>query len=388
VICVPKSISILIVAGLAVVLGGCTLTPESKPGGMIASPVSFDALPGWAGDDHGAALVALRRSCDKPRESRGPLKISRADWRAPCAAARNVGDGDDAREFFERWFRPFRISSSTRDSGLITGYFEADLRGARRPSAQFNVPIYRLPEDLVRLDLRHFDTKLAKKHYVGRVVGGELRPYYERGDIADGALSDKGQELLWVDDAIDAFVLHVQGSGRVTMRDGSVVRIGYAGNNGWPYRSIGRALIARGALQRGGASWGDIRRWMDANPERVKALLAVNRRYIFFRVIDGDGPIGAAGVALTPGRSLAVDPRYMPFGVPVWLDTVWPGSSVKPLRRLMIAQDSGNAIRGVVRGDFFWGFGAPALAFAGTMKSQGRYFVLLPKAAAARRAGS
>jgi membrane-bound lytic murein transglycosylase A len=172
------------------------------------------------------------------------------------------------------------------------------------------------------------------------------------------------------------------------MRDGSVVRIGYAGNNGWPYRSIGRALIARGALQRGGASWGDIRRWMDANPERVKALLAVNRRYIFFRVIDGDGPIGAAGVALTPGRSLAVDPRYMPFGVPVWLDTVWPGSSVKPLRRLMIAQDSGNAIRGVVRGDFFWGFGAPALAFAGTMKSQGRYFVLLPKAAAARRAGS
>ena len=172
------------------------------------------------------------------------------------------------------------------------------------------------------------------------------------------------------------------------MRDGTVVRIGYAGNNGWPYRSIGRALIARGDLQRGKASWGEIRRWLDNNQDRAKALLAVNRRYIFFREIKGDGPIGAAGVALTPGRSLAVDPRFMPFGVPVWLDTVWPGNTAKPLRRLMVAQDSGNAIRGVVRGDFFWGYGAKALALAGNMKSQGRYFVLLPKAAAARRAGS
>jgi membrane-bound lytic murein transglycosylase A len=167
-----------------------------------------------------------------------------------------------------------------------------------------------------------------------------------------------------------------------------VVRIGYAGSNGWPYRSIGRALIDRSALQRGKASWDDIRGWIDANRDAASALLAVNRRYIFFREIEGDGPIGAAGIALTPGRSLAIDPRYMPFGVPVWLDTTWPDQPDKPLRRLMIAQDSGNAIRGVVRGDFFWGYGAEALAYAGRMKSRGRYFVLLPKSAAARRAGS
>lgn len=386
----PKPASVLIIAGLGVLLDACTLTPgltpEFRPGEMIASPVSFDALPGWQDDDHGAALTAFVRSCQMPKESRGPLRISRADWRAPCAAAAKVGGG--ARDFFERWFRPFRIAGGATDRGLITGYFEADLRGARRRSSQFNVPIYRLPGDLVSVDLRRFDATLAGKNIVGRIVDGELRPYYARGDIAAGALSGRNRELLWVDDAIDAFVLHVQGSGRVTMRDGTVVRIGYAGNNGWPYRSIGRALIARGALQRGQASWGEIRRWLDANQDRATALLAQNRRYIFFREITGDGPIGAAGVALTPGRSLAVDPRFMPFGVPVWLDTAWPGNPAKPLRRLMIAQDTGNAIRGVVRGDFFWGFGAKALALAGTMKSRGRYFVLLPEAAAARRVGS
>jgi len=370
-------------------LGACAPAPELKPGGVIASPVGFDALPGWKADDQGAALVAFARSCEKPRKSRGPLKIAKSDWRAPCAAARKVGagDGDAAREFFERWFRPFQIFGGQTDSGLFTGYFEAELRGARQRGGRYTVPIYRL-DDHVTVDLSRFDPALAGKRIVGRVDAGTLRPYYPRGDIAGGALDGRGQELLWVDDAIDAFLLHVQGSGRVILPDGAVVRIGYAGNNGWSYRSIGRALIERGALRPGGASWDDIRGWIDANRDEADALLAVNRRYIFFREIKGDGPIGAAGVALTPGRSLAIDPRFMPFGAPVWLDTTWPNQPEKPLRRLMVAQDSGNAIRGIVRGDFFWGYGSKALAFAGRMKSRGRYFVLLPKSAAARRAGS
>ncbi len=384
----PKSAAFVLLAGLAALLAACT--PEPKPDQVIASPVGFDALPGWRADDQAAALTAFARSCEHPRKYSGPLTITLMDWRAPCAAALDVdrGEAGAARRFFEHWFRPFRIAGGTKDTGLFTGYFEAELHGARQPGGRYTVPIYRVPADHVTVDLSQFDPALKGKRIVGRVEAGTLRPYYARGEIADGALSGQARELLWVDDAIDAFVLHVQGSGRVILPDGAEVRIGYAGNNGWPYRSIGRALIERGALQRGNASWGDIRGWIDANRDQAQALLAVNRRYIFFREIDGDGPIGASGVALTPGRSLAIDPRFVPFGVPVWLDTVWPDQPDKPLRRLMVAQDSGNAIRGVVRGDFFWGYGAKALAFAGRMKSQGRYFVLLPKAAAARRVGS
>ena len=155
-----------------------------------------------------------------------------------------------------------------------------------------------------------------------------------------------------------------------------------------PYRSIGRALIDRGALQRGKANWNDIRGWIEANPDKAAALLAVNPRYIFFRELKGDGPIGGAGVALTPRRSLAVDRRFLPYGAPVWLETTWPNKPVRPMRRLMVAQDTGAAIRGAVRGDFFWGYGPKALAFAGKMKSRGRYFLLLPRDAAARRRGS
>ena len=250
------------------------------------------------------------------------------------------------------------------------------------------VPLYRLPDDHVTVDLSKFDPSLAGKHVVGRVNAGKLEPYFARGDIDKGVLQGRNQELLWVNDTIDAFVLHVQGSGRVVLPDGSAVRIGYAGNNGHPYRSIGRALIDRGALPEGGASWNDIRRWIDTHPDQVAELLAVNQRYIFFREITGDGPIGGAGVALTRGRSLAVDTRFIPYGVPMWLDTVWPNEPDRPLRRLMVAQDTGSAIRGPVRGDFFWGYGPDALAYAGRMKSEGTYYVLLPTAAAARLTGS
>lgn len=308
----------------------------------------------------------------------------------PCAAAKALNQTDDAaaRQFFERWFRPFAVSGGGGAEGLFTGYFEAELRGARHPDDRYKHPIYRLPDDHVAVNLAQFDQKLAGRHVVGRVEGGKLRPYHPRREIENGALAKRGLELLWIDDAIDAFVLHVQGSGRVILPDGGVVRVGFAGHNGLPYRSIGRALIERGALQRGGASWSDIRGWMERHPDEAANLLAVNKRYIFFRELIGEGPIGAAGVPLTPRRSLAVDHRFIPYGAPVWLDTNWPDATDRPLQRLMVAQDTGAAIRGAVRGDFFWGYGPKALAFAGKMKSRGRYFLLLPRDAAARRVGS
>lgn len=369
-------------------LWGCD-KPSNKAAFNL-SAVTFGALPGWQTDRQSEALAAFGRTCRKPLSSSMGVLVKMADWDGPCAAVETVADGDDmsARKFFETWFKPFAVSGKLGAEGLFTGYFEAELRGSRQPDGRFKHPIYRLPDDHVSVDLSRFDPNLAGRHIIGRAEGGKLHPYHPRDAIEKGALAHRGLELFWIDDTIDAFVLHVQGSGRVILPDGTVVRVGFAGHNGLPYRSIGRALIERGALRRGGANWDDIRGWIEANPDEAPLLLAVNRRFIFFRELDGEGPFGAAGVALTPRRSLAIDRRFVPYGVPVWLDTSWPNDQEAPMRRLMVAQDTGAAIRGAVRGDFFWGYGPKALAFAGKMKSRGRYYLLLPRDTAARRVGS
>ena len=267
-------------------------------------------------------------------------------------------------------------------AGALHRVFEAELKGSPTRTERFDVPLFGVPPDLVSVDLGRFDKNLRGRSFVGRVANGRIVPYHRRGDIQQGALGSDAPVLAWTDDTIDAFLLHVQGSGRVVMPDGSVLRIGYAANNGHGYVSIGRRLIQRGELRRGRAGWQAIRDWIARNPEQADALLAENPRYIFFRTIDGEGPIGAQGVALTPRRSLAVDRRFIPLGAPLWLDTVWPGGGERPLRRLMIAQDTGSAIKGPIRGDFFWGYGVDALAEAGRMKSRGRYYLLLPRSSA------
>jgi len=214
---------------------------------------------------------------------------------------------------------------------------------------------------------------------VGRLEGGRFRPYPARGTIDGGALAGRGLELVWLDDTLDAFVLHVQGSGRVLLDDGSAMRVAFAAHNGHTYASIGTELIRRGELSRDRAAWPDIRGWLDRNSAKAAELLAVNRRYIFFREITGEGPVGAEGVPLTAQRSLAVDPAYVPFGVPLWLEAADPLNAARPIRRLMVAQDAGAAIKGVVRGDFFWGTGDEAGKRAGMMRSPGRYFALVPR---------
>ena len=216
------------------------------------------------------------------------------------------------------------------------------------------------------------------------MADGRLVPYPDREKIESGALTGKGLELLWIDDPVDVFLLQVQGSGRVILPDGNVVQVGFAAHNGRSYHSIGRWLIDQGELQAHEASWDGIRGWIEKHPDRASELFAYNPRFIFFRVLEGPGPIGAEGVALTPERSMAVDTRFIPLGMPLWLDTVRPGGSTEPMQRLMVAQDKGGAIKGVVRGDFFWGYGDDALAQAGRMKSSGRYFLLLPNPLADR----
>lgn len=383
-----------------ILLAGCE-PPPVKPEGLQLTALTYDRLPGWTDDDPRGALTAFLRSCPALTQGKGNahsgtpaqqggLKLTPADWQAPCdeAAGLTEGSGDQVRAFFERSFRPFAATGKDGPDGLFTGYFEIELLGARTQTPSFPVPLYRLPPDHVQADLGAFDPELRGRRVVGRVENGRFIPYHTRGDIEAGALNGRGLEMLWINDPVDVFMLHVQGSGRVVLQDGEVVRVGFAGHNGRAYESIGRTLIERGELKPGKADWEDIRTWIRRNPDKAAALFAVNPRFIFFRTIEGipdeAGPIGAEGVPLTPGRSLAVDRRFIPLGVPMWLDTTWPSQPDRPLRRLMVAQDAGGAIKGVVRGDFFWGYGDEALAEAGRMKSTGRYYLLIPTAAAER----
>jgi membrane-bound lytic murein transglycosylase A len=247
------------------------------------------------------------------------------------------------------------------------------------------VPIYRRPDDLVMVELGDFRADWRGERIAGRVIDGALKPYPDRLAIERGALTGRGLELLWVADPIDAFFLEIQGSGRIALADGSTVRIGYAAQNGHPYVAIGRALVARGALAKDRVSMRTIRDWLASHPGEAGAVMDLNPSYVFFKEIPGDGPVGAQGLVLSPGRSLAVDPKFMPLGVPLWLDVDMPRELTGRLRRLVVAQDTGGAIRGPVRGDLFCGTGAAAGEVAGAMQQRGGYWLLLPKPAAERR---
>ncbi len=364
------------------------------PDRLVLRPASFADLPGWQQDQVSQALPALLRSCGprlrQPKDRRLGLAGSSGDWAEACAAAQALPGGDDAaaRQFFETYFRPVQVTNRGAARGLFTGYFEISVNGSLTRSARYHVPLYLRPPDLVAVDLGDFRPEWKGQRLAGRVVGGALKPYPDRSAIVAGALADRGLELVWLDDPVDAFFLEVQGSGRVTLDSGGELAVGYAAQNGRPYVSIGRELIVRGDMQRGQVSLQTLRAWLAAHPDQAQDVMNLNPSYVFFRRLRGDGPLGAEGVALTPGRSLAVDRHYLPLGVPVWLDATRPAvddqAPDQPLQRLLVAQDTGGAIRGPVRGDVFWGHGADAAAIAGRMQNTGRYWLLLPKVVAAR----
>jgi len=371
----------------AMLLTACELpAPKEPPPAVALSKVSFANLPGWRAGSPAAALEAWRRSCarilalDPATPLGGGIGAGTAgDWRQVCTSINNLsGDPATARDFIEANFTPYAVVSGASAEGLFTGYFEPIVRASEQTSGAYSVPIHGLPSDHVTVRLKDFDPALAGRSLVGKVEGGRLRPYPDRAAIAGAAGGAAETVLYWADDPLDVFILQVQGSGIVELPDGRRQRIAFAGHNGHDYVSIGRWLIEQNELRDGGAAWQDIRTWMEQNPQRAADLLARNRRYIFFRKIDGDGAQGAAGVQLTPGYSIAVDPEFLPLNVPLWLDTVHPGPGDRRLRRLVLAQDVGNAIRGPVRGDLFWGVGPEALELAGRMKSPGTYYLLLP----------
>jgi membrane-bound lytic murein transglycosylase A len=380
-------------------LAGCATTPTGKPA-MCPCPAeapppalppakplqaaSWADLPGWQEDDQRAAWAAFLQSCRGLRSTaRWPL------WRATCEAAPGVASDDNAaiRQFFESRLTPYRVTNPDGSStGLITGYYEPLLRGSKTRSASAPYPILPPPDDLLTIDLGELHPELKSLRLRGRVQGNKVVPYWSRAELAGKEEKLASKALAWVEDAVELFFLQIQGSGRVQMADGKQLRVGYADQNGHPYQSVGKVLLDRGELKPGEATMQGIQAWARANPAKLPELLNTNPSYVFFRELppngknNGDGPIGALGVPLTAERSVAVDPRSIPLGAPLFLASTAPNSNT-PLNRLMLAQDTGGAIRGAVRADFFWGFGNAAGEQAGKMKQEGRLWVLLPPGA-------
>lgn len=381
---------------LAAFLAACS-TPAPKPPvqppatpAAPAAPVPFSRtlqpanwadLPGWENDDLGAAWSAFLQSCrgmaSKPH---GPA------WKRVCDLAKPGSSKSSAevRRFFEAHLAPYAVlNGDGLAAGLVTGYYEPLLNGSRHRTRLFAQAVRGVPDDLLTIDLSSVFPELKDKRLRGRLVGNKVVPYWTRGEITAKGEKLPARTLLYVDDAVELFFLQVQGSGRVRFPDGSMVRLNYADQNGHPYQSIGKVLINRGELRAEEASMQGIQSWARANPSRLDELLNANPSYVFFRELpDGpDGPIGALGVPLTAERSIAVDPRSVPLGTPVFLATTQPNSKTA-MNRLVMAQDTGGAIKGAVRVDYFWGFGKQAGEQAGRMKQEGRVWVLLPPEAA------
>jgi membrane-bound lytic murein transglycosylase A len=374
--CTPRflpRLRTLIVLTAVAGLFGCAGWFAPPPG--IGREVAWSNLPGWESDQHAAAWPALRKSCEK-------LVARDAAWESICLAARTLESPDEAtaRAFFESNFRAHQMNGESGREGLITGYYEPVLNGSKTRNDQFYWPLYKRPANLLTIDLASLYPELKGRPVRGRLEGNRVVPYYSRAEISTGKKSPlAGNELFWVDDPVELFILQVQGSGRVRLPDGSEVAVGYADQNGYPYHSLGRRLIELGELTREEVTLTSIRDWLAAHPEETDALLNSNPSYIFFTQRDAalDGPLGSLGVALTPERSVAVDPSYIPLGLPVWLDATLPDGTL--LQRLAFAQDTGGAIKGPVRADLFIGRGAEAGRLAGEMKQRGRLYVLLPK---------
>lgn len=337
--------------------------------------MAFDDLPGWQQDHVLQSIPALSRSCAALR--------TKENWKALCnaLATRAPQNDEQARTFFENWFQPYAVAGENGNQGLFTGYYEAELQGNLEKAGVYHVPLYARPDDLVSVDLGQFKSELKGQHITGKAIRGknglELEPYDVRAQIEDGSLAGRAQPLAWVTDPVDAFFLAIQGSGRVHLQNDTVLRVGYDATNSRAYVAVGKILADKDEIERP-VTMQSIRAWMKTHPAKAKEVMDLNPSYVFFKILKGDGPLGAEGVALTPGRSLAVDPAFISLGSPVWLDT--SDGKGNSLQRLVIAQDTGGAIKGAVRGDVFWGYGAEAETQAGAMQSKGRYFVFLPRA--------
>jgi membrane-bound lytic murein transglycosylase A len=415
-------------AAALAVLSACSTVPpeEAAPGGESGAPVSveqplvvpplsalpetparplqgrytavsWDSLPGWAGDDLTHAWKALLNDCrGLMRPVSGslalPARAAPRAWQPVCQAAAQSGLGPEAggpavRRFLQEHLRPWRLDDASGQvaGGTVTGYYEPLIRASRTREGAYQWPLYATPDDLLTIDLGSVYPELAGKRVRGKLDGRRVVPYDTRAQIA----SDPARQpavIVWADDPVEAFFLQIQGSGRAVLPDGGVLRLAYADHNGRPYVSIGQWLARQGEMPLAQTSMQNIKAWARAHPDRVPELLNVNPAMVFFReepIVDPElGPRGAYGVPLLPRRAIAVDPAYVPLGTPVFLEA-GPQGGAEPLRRLVFAQDTGAAIKGAARADFYWGTGDEAGARAGRMKQSGRMWLLWPARAGA-----
>jgi membrane-bound lytic murein transglycosylase A len=362
---------------------------------LTLTPADFTDLPGWSDDDHAEAVPAFLASCgrlaglaDRARVGVDGKSGTARQWRAACAAAAKVpaGDAAAARAFFEREFRAYAAAGDAGPEGKMTGYYVQTLRGSRRKHGAYAHPVYARPPDLVAIDLEDFIADARGRRIWGRLAGGAVVPYATRKQIRGGALAGKGLELFWSDDPVDVLFTQIQGSGKMTLDDGTVVWLAFAGKNGRPYRGVGRVLRDLGEPPGTGTMPG-IRAWFAAHPDRFDEIADKNEAFVFFSESPTPGAIGSQLVVLTPRRSLAVDRAFVAASTPIWVDTRAPRAGAAgehPWRHLVVAQDTGGGIKGPVRGDIYFGADDAAADVAGRTGGPGRYWLLLPRAIAVK----
>lgn len=346
---------------------------------------TFSELKNWTNDDLVATISGFNNSCVKIFAeknlymSNSLVQIPTASYQDICRRfiANEPENNQQFRQFLESNFTPYLVTDNGNEQGKFTSYFESSLNASLNKSAKYKYPVYGKPHDLIEFNPHDFDEQATNKRYIGRVDKQKLVPYYTRQEIENN-VSVNAPVILWSDSNVDINIMQIQGSAVAKLDDGKEVRVGYAESNGHPFKGIGSILLSKGLLKPGEASMSHIKKWLIANPELAETNLYENKRFIFHRLLNTDGPIGAHGVPLHAGRSLAVDRQFIPLGSLLWLETIGPDK--EKIEKLVVAQDIGSAIKGVVRGDYFWGSGADEiLDKAGRMNSPGRYFILIPQ---------
>ena len=383
-----KHISILILISSLSIIFLLEKTPEKKTieaeDRILLRKANFSSLDSWKTDNFDLLIKGFKDSCSKILLEKNEY-LSQAELKIPTSIYQNLCNkylnnipqtSEDFRQFIEDNFTPFLVTNNGNEEGKFTSYFESTIKASFTPNKQYKYPVYGKPYDLIEINLTDFDNSLPKKRLLGRIENQKLIPYYTRKEIENKKIN--APILLWADSNIDIHIMQIQGSAVAKLDDGKEIRISYADNNGHPFRGIGSILLSKGLIKSGQASMSQIKKWLEENPNQTKENLQENHRYIFHKLSNAEGPIGAQGVALHAGRSLAVDKKYIPLGSLLWLETTGPNKET--IKKLVIAQDIGSAIKGIVRGDYFWGSGDDEiLEQAGKMNSKGRYFILLPK---------
>jgi membrane-bound lytic murein transglycosylase A len=363
---------------------------NSRPS-VSFNKVSFSQLPHWKQEDLTNAFLAFKHSCTEILKRNPYIALNHIMQSGTvetsqmiCNAAIKINQPNpiNTKEFFETWFQPYSVKSNLTNDHLFTGYYIPLLHANLKKDHKYTIPIYGLPRDLIKINLSSFNNHLPNKTLIGKLQKDHLIPYPDRTAISHGIIINSAPILAWADNPMDVFFAQIQGSMFIELPNKQKLLLGYAGTNGHPYTAIGKVLLEKNILKKDEISMQSIRAWFEKNPDQLSPILNCNASYIFFKWLTIQEPIGTEGVPLTPGRSLAVDTHYISLGTPIWLSTSIPSNNdnkLEPFQHLLIAQDTGGAIKGAVRGDIYWGTGEEAAFLAGHMQSTGQYWILLPK---------